>query len=80
MRRIQILLLAVLMCLPCLSQVHGLDVIPYPNHVEFRNGTCNVSGASLKFKKDKSIPAEGYRMEITGKKITISSSAENGRR
>ena len=80
MKRIQILLLAVLMCLPCLSQVQGLDVIPYPNHVEFKNGTCNVSGASLKFKKDKSIPAEGYRMEITGEKITISSSAENGRR
>ena len=32
------------------AQERSLDVIPYPNHVEYRDGNCNVAKARLKFK------------------------------
>ena len=62
------------------AQERSLDVIPYPNHVEFRDGTCNVAKARIKFKVDKALPAEGYRLEAGANKITVSYSSESGRR
>ena len=62
------------------GKTQALDLIPYPNKVEFREGSCNTAGARVRFKKDKSIPAEGYRIEISSEKIIVWSSSENGRR
>ena len=80
----------VLFCIAALSAAVAtaeITVVPYPEKVVEKEGFCNIvrkTGKAevtdrVKYLSDKSIPKEGYRINVTSSGITVASSAAAGR-
>ena len=56
------------------------SIIPAPRHLEPREGEHVFTGEpQVKYLDDDSVPEEGYILDITPKRITVSASSEAGR-
>ncbi|MDR0995017.1 MAG: DUF4838 domain-containing protein, partial [Tannerella sp.] len=62
-----------------------LNLVPYPASLQRTGGNYNLpahaelSSLKIAYHKDRSLPAEGYTLEITSKEISIASSDKAGR-
>lgn len=58
--------------------LNELNIIPCPNKVEAGRGTFNLQSGKVEYITDKSIPEEGYRIEITPERAAVSASGKAG--
>ena len=53
-------------------------LVPAPKEQVWRDGTCAVAEANVRYVRDAALPPEGYRLEITTGGVTVASADDAG--
>ena len=56
----------------------GIDVIPLPVKFELKGGTLAAEKSTPEFRRDPSVPAQGYRLTVTRDGVQVVSSDDDG--
>lgn len=60
------------------ENIRPLGLVPYPKEISMGRGMCQVNKAKVRAILDASLPAEGYRITVAKKNITIASADRRG--